>query len=131
MRAILEQRWMRVPSSWAGYYFTSHPVSTSRNHNVKHFHPRGCLHMACECRSRRKEALICSGIQKYLRLLTWSPTIFKQALKDIWLGLIVLLPFSALAQGISPTNLLCEAKSNPIGLSETSPRLSWQDAATV
>ena len=42
-----------------------------------------------------------------------------------------LLPFSAAAQGISPTNLQCEAKSNPIGLSETSPRLSWQDVATV
>jgi|GEM_PF-67301 len=38
---------------------------------------------------------------------------------------------SAGAQGISPTNLQCESKSNPIGLSETSPRLSWQDVATA
>ena len=43
----------------------------------------------------------------------------------LWLTLVNLLPFSA-AAGISPTNLQCEAKSNPIGLTETSPRLSWQ-----
>src|SRR5271154_7079820 len=50
--------------------------------------------------------------------------------KYVWLALVILLPFSAAAQGISPTNLQCEAKSNPIGLSETSPRLSWQVVAT-
>jgi len=33
--------------------------------------------------------------------------------------------------GLQPVNLLCEAKLNPLGLSETSPRLSWQDVATV
>ena len=38
---------------------------------------------------------------------------------------------SAGAQGISPINLQCESKSNPIGLSETSPRLSWQVVATT
>lgn len=40
-------------------------------------------------------------------------------------------PFSAVAQGVSATNLECESKPDPIGLSETSPRLSWQDVATV
>jgi alpha-L-rhamnosidase len=42
------------------------------------------------------------------------------------LALAIVLPFSTAAQGISPTNLLCESKSNPLGLTETSPRLSWQ-----
>jgi alpha-L-rhamnosidase len=51
--------------------------------------------------------------------------------KCLWLALVFLLPFLAAAQGISPANLQCEAKSNPIGLSETSPRLGWQDVATV
>ena len=32
--------------------------------------------------------------------------------------------------GIQPANLLCESKPNPLGLSETNPRLSWQDVAT-
>jgi alpha-L-rhamnosidase len=50
--------------------------------------------------------------------------------KYIWLPLVIGLPFSAAAQGISPTHLQCEAKANPLGLSETSPRLSWQVAAT-
>ena len=50
--------------------------------------------------------------------------------KFIWLTLVVMLPFSAATQGISPTNLQCESKSNPIGLSETSPRLSWQVVST-
>ena len=49
----------------------------------------------------------------------------------IWIIWVILLPFSAAAQGISPTNLLCESKSNPIGLTEASPRLSWQDVAIV
>jgi alpha-L-rhamnosidase len=49
----------------------------------------------------------------------------------IWLTLAIMLSLSADAQGISPTNLQCEAKSNPLGLSETSPRLSWQDEASV
>jgi alpha-L-rhamnosidase len=57
-------------------------------------------------------------------------------MKQLFPGLIslavgLLLPFSAAAQGISPTNLACEAKSNPLGLTETSPRLSWQDVAVV
>jgi alpha-L-rhamnosidase len=51
--------------------------------------------------------------------------------KCIWLFPVVLLPFSAAAQGILPTQLQCESKSNPIGICETSPRLSWQDVATV
>jgi alpha-L-rhamnosidase len=49
----------------------------------------------------------------------------------IGLTLVIMLPFSAAAQGIFPTNLQCESKSNPIGLSETSPRLSWQEVASV
>ena len=52
-------------------------------------------------------------------------------LKCVWLTLVILAPLSAVAQGICPTNLECESKSNPIGLSETSPRLSWQDVATA
>ncbi|MDB6067652.1 MAG: Alfa-L-rhamnosidase [Pedosphaera sp.] len=51
--------------------------------------------------------------------------------KYFWWSLVVMLPFSAAAQGISPTNLQCESKSNPLGLSETSPRLSWQVVSTV
>lgn len=49
-----------------------------------------------------------------------------------WVCLIVgiAMSISAAAQGILPTNLLCESKLNPLGLSETSPRLSWQVAAT-
>ena len=49
---------------------------------------------------------------------------------SVWLTLAILLPGAAAAQGILPTNLQCEAKSNPIGITETSPRLSWQDIAT-
>jgi alpha-L-rhamnosidase len=30
-----------------------------------------------------------------------------------------------------PVNLSCESKSNPLGLSESSPRLSWQEVATL
>jgi alpha-L-rhamnosidase len=51
--------------------------------------------------------------------------------KCIWLTLVTMLTFSAVAQGIFPTNLQCEAKSTPIGLTETSPRLSWQVVATT
>ena len=47
------------------------------------------------------------------------------------LGSLIILPCSTTAQGIYPTNLQCESKCNPIGVSETSPRLSWQDVATV
>jgi alpha-L-rhamnosidase len=32
---------------------------------------------------------------------------------------------------ILPANLCCESKPNPLGLSETSPRLSWQDVDTI
>jgi alpha-L-rhamnosidase len=49
----------------------------------------------------------------------------------VWLTLATMLTFSAAAQGISPTHLQCEAKSNPLGLTETSPRLSWQDMTTL
>jgi len=51
--------------------------------------------------------------------------------KCIGLTLATMLTFSAAAQGIFPTNLQCEAKSNPLGLTETSPRMSWQDVATA
>ena len=50
--------------------------------------------------------------------------------KCVWLTLATTLTFSAAAQGIFPTNLQCEAKCTPLGLTETSPRLSWQDVAT-
>src|SRR5258706_12249275 len=33
--------------------------------------------------------------------------------------------------GIQPVDLRCESKLTPLGLSETSPRLSWQEVATV
>jgi alpha-L-rhamnosidase len=33
--------------------------------------------------------------------------------------------------GILPVDLCCESKVNPLGLSETSPRLSWQTVATI
>jgi hypothetical protein len=46
----------------------------------------------------------------------------------VWLFLLT--SGSAFA-GIQPVKLLCESKLNPLGLSETSPRLSWQDVATV
>src|ERR1039457_2147210 len=51
--------------------------------------------------------------------------------KCVWLTLNRMLSFSVVAQGISPTNLQCESKPNPLGLTETSPRLSWQAVATV
>jgi hypothetical protein len=55
---------------------------------------------------------------------------FKCAGMISWCGcmaaLVILLPFSVAAQEILPANLQCESKSNPIGLSEISPRLSWQ-----
>lgn len=41
-----------------------------------------------------------------------------------------LLPFLAAAE-IAPVNLQCEAKQNPSGLTETSPRLSWQVVSTI
>lgn len=46
------------------------------------------------------------------------------------LWMVLLVGGTAFA-GIQPADLRCEAKVNPLGLSETSPRLSWQDAATV
>jgi len=51
-------------------------------------------------------------------------------LKFAWLTLVILVSFSAPA-AISPTNLQCESKLNPLGLSETSPRLSWLENPTV
>src|SRR5580704_14115059 len=48
--------------------------------------------------------------------------------KRIWLMLVTMLSLSAAAQGISPANLECESKSNPVGLSETNPR---QDVAIL
>src|SRR2546430_1385940 len=35
------------------------------------------------------------------------------------------------AAGIIPAGLNCESKLNPLGLSETSPRLGWQDVTTA
>ncbi len=51
--------------------------------------------------------------------------------KSIGLILVGVLPLVAGAQGISPTNLQCESKPNPLGLTETSPRLSWQEVAAT
>jgi alpha-L-rhamnosidase len=45
-----------------------------------------------------------------------------------WLMLFVVGSAEA---GLLPINLHCESKPNPLGLSETSPRLSWQVQATV
>ena len=44
--------------------------------------------------------------------------------------LILLLTGSAIA-AVMPVDLQCESKLNPLGLTETSPRLSWQIVATV
>lgn len=44
---------------------------------------------------------------------------------SIWLAA------SAAGAGIVPVDLRCESLSSPLGLSETSPRLGWQDVATV
>ena len=45
-----------------------------------------------------------------------------------WLIFLVASPVFA---GLVPADLRCESKTSPLGLSETSPRLSWQDVATV
>lgn len=44
---------------------------------------------------------------------------------------VLLLMATSAFSGILPVNLCCESKVNPLGLSETSPRLSWQAADTV
>jgi len=44
---------------------------------------------------------------------------------------MILLTAGSAFAGLQPVNVLCESKLNPIGLSETSPRLSWQEVATV
>src|ERR1017187_10076974 len=44
--------------------------------------------------------------------------------------MIWLVAGSAFA-GIQPVDLRCESKLNPLGLSETSPRLSWHEVATI
>jgi alpha-L-rhamnosidase len=44
--------------------------------------------------------------------------------------MILLAGCPALA-GLTPVDLRCESKTNPLGLSETSPRLSWQEVVTV
>jgi len=45
-----------------------------------------------------------------------------------WVSLLVVCSAKA---GIQPVALRCESKLDPLGLSETSPRLSWQLLATV
>ena len=52
-------------------------------------------------------------------------------LKCVGLMLVAGGCYSAVGQGISPANLQCESKPSAIGLTETSPRLSWQDVAAV
>ena len=49
-------------------------------------------------------------------------------LNSCWLILLLAVPTYA---GIQPVDLCCESKPNPLGLSETSPRLSWQVVATI
>ena len=44
---------------------------------------------------------------------------------------MILLVASPIFAGIAPVDLRCESKISPPGLSEASPRLSWQDEATV
>ena len=46
-------------------------------------------------------------------------------------GWMILLVAGSTFAGIVPVDLRCESKFSPLGLSETSPRLSWQDVATV
>jgi alpha-L-rhamnosidase len=46
-------------------------------------------------------------------------------------GWLILLAACSTFAGILPVDLRCESKANPLGLSETSPRLSWQDVAAV
>ena len=46
-------------------------------------------------------------------------------------GWMILLAACSTFGGIQPVELRCESKLNPLGLSETSPRLSWQEVATV
>ncbi|PWU09930.1 MAG: rhamnosidase [Verrucomicrobia bacterium] len=48
----------------------------------------------------------------------------------VWCGCA--LPWSGpVFAGILPVQLQCESKPNPVGLSETSPRLSWQVQTTI
>jgi len=51
--------------------------------------------------------------------------------ESVWWMLAIMAPVSAVAQGICPTNLDCESKSNPLGRSGTSPQLGWQDVAAA
>ena len=44
---------------------------------------------------------------------------------------MILLAASSTFGGIVPVELRCESKLNPLGLGETSPRLSWQEVATL
>ena len=46
-------------------------------------------------------------------------------------GWMILLAASSTFGGIVPVELRCESKLNPLGLGETSPRLSWQEVATL
>lgn len=55
--------------------------------------------------------------------------LFMEVAKAVWtLGCCCLLVSSAgpAVAGIVPVQLECESKPEPIGLTETSPRLSWQ-----
>lgn len=47
-----------------------------------------------------------------------------------WCSGVVIWPAYSVSAGILPVQLQCESKSNPIGLTETSPRLSWQVVST-
>jgi alpha-L-rhamnosidase len=46
-------------------------------------------------------------------------------------GWMILLAASSTFGGIRPVDLRCESKLDPLGLGETSPRLSWQEVATL
>jgi alpha-L-rhamnosidase len=49
----------------------------------------------------------------------------------VFFGFVVMCPCLATVAGILPVQLNCESTPNPIGISETSPRLGWQVTATI
>ena len=71
-----------------------------------------------------------------MKILTWIGQRllpFIKPAKAVWISACCPCVFAAVvcpAAGIVPAQLQCESKSNPVGLSETNPRLSWQVSAT-
>ena len=58
---------------------------------------------------------------KFFKAIRWAFVCF---------SLFLLITGSSLA-GMVPVNLRCESRPSPLGLSETIPRLSWQEIATI